>query len=35
LIAAPVFSKIATRVAAHMNLQPTEPMPPSLANAVR
>ena len=26
-IAAPVFSKIATRLAAHMNLTPTEPIP--------
>ncbi len=26
LVAAPIFSKIATRVAAHMNLQPTEPL---------
>ncbi|MBC7979817.1 MAG: penicillin-binding protein 2 [Armatimonadetes bacterium] len=26
-IAAPIFSKIATRLAAHMNLQPTEPIP--------
>jgi len=30
-IAAPVFGKIATRVAARMNLQPTEPVPPPLA----
>ena len=29
-VAAPVFSKIGTRVAAHMNLQPTEPIPTSL-----
>jgi cell division protein FtsI/penicillin-binding protein 2 len=28
-IAAPIFSKIATRLAAHMNLQPTEPIPDS------
>ena len=35
LIAAPVFSKIATRVAAHMNLQPTEPIPSPLATAAR
>ncbi len=26
LVAAPIFSKIATRAAAHMNLQPTEPV---------
>ena len=26
-IAAPIFSKIATRLAAHMNLTPTEPIP--------
>ena len=30
-IAAPTFGKIATRVAARMNLQPTEPVPPPLA----
>lgn len=30
-IAAPVFGKIASRVAAHMNLQPTEPIPSPLA----
>lgn len=35
LIAAPVFSKIATRVAAHMNLQPTEPIVPPLAATTR
>lgn len=35
LIAAPIFSKIATRVAAHMNLQPTEPFPSPLASAAR
>ncbi len=35
LIAAPVFSKIATRVAAHMNLQPTEPLVPPLAATAR
>jgi cell division protein FtsI/penicillin-binding protein 2 len=35
LIAAPIFKKIATRVAAHMNLQPTEPISPSLVTAVR
>ena len=34
-IAAPVFSKIATRVASHMNLQPTEPVSPPLATAAR
>ena len=34
-IAAPVFSKIATRVASHMNLQPTEPISPPLATAAR
>ena len=28
-IAAPIFSKIATRLAAHMNLPPTEPIPDS------
>jgi cell division protein FtsI/penicillin-binding protein 2 len=28
-IAAPIFSKIATRIAAHMNLTPTEPIPNS------
>lgn len=28
LVAAPVFKQIATRVAAHMNLQPTEPVNP-------
>lgn len=33
LIAAPIFSKIATRVAAQMNLQPTEPLTPPLAAA--
>ena len=31
-IAAPAFSKIATRVAAHMNIHPTEPVPEGLAN---
>jgi len=30
-IAAPAFAKIATRVAAHMNLEPTEPISPPLA----
>jgi cell division protein FtsI/penicillin-binding protein 2 len=35
LIAAPIFSKIATRVAAHMNLQPTEPIPSPLATTAR
>ena len=34
-IAAPAFSKIATRVAAHMNLQPTEPISPPLATTAR
>jgi len=34
-IAAPIFSKIATRVASHMNLQPTEPVPAPLATAAR
>lgn len=34
-IAAPAFSKIATRVAAYMNLQPTESISPSLATATR
>ena len=34
-IAAPIFSKIATRVAAYMNLQPTEPVSPPLADASR
>lgn len=31
-IAAPIFSKIATRLAAHMNLQPTEPIEKPVAN---
>lgn len=31
-IAAPIFSKIATRLAAYMNLQPTEPIEESIAN---
>jgi cell division protein FtsI/penicillin-binding protein 2 len=35
LIAGPIFSKIATRVAAHMNLQPTESVPSTLATAAR
>lgn len=35
LIAGPVFSKIGTRVASHMNLQPTEPISPPLATAAR
>ncbi len=35
LIAAPIFSKIATRVASHMNLQPTEPLSHPLASAAR
>jgi cell division protein FtsI/penicillin-binding protein 2 len=34
-IAGPVFSKIATRVASRMNLQPTEPVSTPLANATR
>ncbi|MGL4400950.1 MAG: peptidoglycan D,D-transpeptidase FtsI family protein [Luteolibacter sp.] len=34
-IAAPVFSKIATRAASRMNLQPTEPVSPPLATAAR
>jgi cell division protein FtsI/penicillin-binding protein 2 len=34
-IAAPAFGKIAARVASHMNLQPTESIPPSLAKATR
>jgi cell division protein FtsI/penicillin-binding protein 2 len=34
-IAAPVFSKIATRAASRMNLQPTEPFSPPLATAAR
>lgn len=32
-VAAPVFSKIASRVAAHMNLQPTEPILPTATAA--
>ena len=32
-IAGPIFSKIGTRVASRMNLQPTEPVPPPLATA--
>jgi cell division protein FtsI/penicillin-binding protein 2 len=32
-IAAPVFAKIATRVATRLNLQPTEPVPETLATA--
>lgn len=35
LIAAPIFSKIATRIASHMNLQPTEPISSPLASATR
>lgn len=35
LIAAPIFSKIATRVAAHMNLQPTESVTTPLAASTR
>jgi cell division protein FtsI/penicillin-binding protein 2 len=34
-IAGPIFSKIGARVASQMNLQPTESVPPSLANATR
>jgi cell division protein FtsI/penicillin-binding protein 2 len=34
-IAAPVFSKIATRAASRMNLQPTEPVSPPLVTAAR
>lgn len=34
-IAAPIFRKIATRVAAYMNLEPTEPVTPPLATAAR
>jgi len=34
-IAGPIFSKIATRVASHMNLQPTEPIPSPLATAAK
>ncbi len=34
-IAAPIYQKIATRVAAYMNLQPTETVPPPLATAAR
>ena len=34
-IAAPAFSKIATRVASHMNLQPTEPVPSPIAVSAR
>lgn len=34
-IAAPIYRKIATRVAAYMNLQPTEIVPPPLATASR
>ena len=35
LIAAPIFSKVATRVAAHMNLQPTEPISTPSVTAAR
>ncbi len=35
MMAAPVFSKIATRVASHMNLQPTEPISTPLAATAR
>ncbi|MEO7098300.1 MAG: penicillin-binding protein 2 [Luteolibacter sp.] len=34
-IAGPIFRKIATRVAAYMNLEPTEPVSPSLATAAK
>lgn len=34
-IAAPIYQKIATRVAAYMNLQPTEPVPTPLATTNR
>jgi cell division protein FtsI/penicillin-binding protein 2 len=34
-IAAPAFGKIATRVAAHMNLQPTEPISSPFATTAR
>lgn len=34
-VAGPIFSKIATRAAAYMNLQPTEPVESPLATAVR
>ena len=34
-IAAPVFGKVAARVASHMNLQPTESVSPPLATAAR
>ncbi|MEX1049654.1 MAG: penicillin-binding protein 2 [Akkermansiaceae bacterium] len=34
-IAGPIFSKIGSRVASHMNLQPTNPVPTPLANATR
>ena len=35
LIAAPIFSRIATRIAAHMNLQPSEPISTPLAATAR
>lgn len=35
LIAGPIFNKIATRVAMHMNLQPTEPISPKISTAAR
>jgi cell division protein FtsI/penicillin-binding protein 2 len=31
-IAAPIFANIAQRLATHMNLQPTEPIPETVAN---
>ncbi|MES2476007.1 MAG: penicillin-binding protein 2 [Verrucomicrobiota bacterium] len=34
-VACPIFKNIATRVAAHMNLQPTEPIHTSLADSTR
>ncbi len=34
-VAVPIFQKIAARAATHMNLQPTEPLSPSLANSSR
>ena len=34
-IAAPIFSRIASRAASRMNLQPTEPLPAPLANSSR
>jgi cell division protein FtsI/penicillin-binding protein 2 len=34
-VSGPIFRKIATRVASHMNLQPTEPIPSPLATAAK